>query len=234
MGVIRTYVIVVILAVSGLLARPAQAAAQTAVKLVYWPASVSGSVPGFTFATWNTGFVGADLRRETQSPWGFHLQFVTGGQSDIAGLPATGGTDRIWSGDVSYRWQGARTVVRAFAGYGSYHTEWTDGVNITAGTSSGLRLGVDLSVLAGERWRFNASYAYSPSNRTSTNILPSTATASAYDWSASVQYTTSGGWSLEAGYRVVSTDSGALPGYCFPDSCNAHYSGGLFTVGRTF
>ncbi len=218
------------------------------IKLTYWPTYMTASTSlGGGYASWDTGFWGLDYRLDSQSRWGAHLQWVSGSQSNGGGAWAslTSGTDTIWSADVSHRWQTANVIVRGFLGYGSYNWE----SNFSGGpylypsnqrfTSSGFRIGGDGTVLLKGNWSLNGSVAWSPSNLTSLKITSlgtssATTSASAVEWSVSLQYTSPSKWSVEGGYRGAHVGTGALPATSCSNPCTFQWAGFFITLGRTF
>ncbi len=206
-------------------------------KLIYWPSNnnlTSPSGPG----NWNAGLFGLDYRLEVPSPWGAHVQYLTGGQSSWGGFfsTVTSGTDTIWSADATYRWPTPTGIVRGFVGYGSYRGQFN---SVPLGnpvfTSNGVRLGAEATFPLRANWAVNGSLAWSPSN--STSIATASASDSATDWSIGLQYTmpTPDKWTVEGGYRVATVRSGILPTtFCSPSPCTFQWTGFFITAGRTF
>ncbi len=230
----RVLVAFVVLAFGiGLVPRAADASFE--VKLNYWPTTVTNSRSSGQFGNWDTNFWGGDLRWTSTSNWGIHLKYDTGSEGSWGGsyISATGGTDRIWSADLFYAWTLSPATVRTFAGYGDMRFESDFGA---AGPqvleANGYRIGADAQIpVPNTGWAFNASVAWYPSTSTSFSFVgfSSTSSASATDYSASVQYMWPQGWLVEAGYRWVNTDFGALAGTVCP--CTIRTSGPFFDVG---
>ncbi len=232
------------LVVAGLAPTAAQAQVTQTIKLLYYGSSATSANPG-TASTWSTGFYGLDYRIDAKlSPWGAHLQYITGTQSGGTGAAAgTSGTDTIYSIDATYRWQvqwqAQSATVHAFLGYGSITPNFNFAGAAQKFTSTGLRIGADVNVPIGINtpWSVNGAVAWYPSNSTqfSSAAVTSSASGSASDYSVSVQYTTPapGLWLAEAGYRGVSFGTGTLAGtICAP--CTHSWSGWFLAVGKIF
>ncbi len=231
---LRVLGVILTVLIAGLLPSAALAQPIQTVKLIYWPANITGSTSAGTFTTWNTGFFGVDYRVETQARWGFHLLYVGGSQSAWTGIlaGATSGNDSNWSADVSYRFPTPMATARGFLGYGSY----SSGTNINPRfTASGFRIGADATFPLGtSNWSLNGSVAYSPSNSTSSTASTVSASDTATDYSVSLQYTSASKWNVEVGYRGLNVGTGVLAGFCTPAACNFQSTGFFVTVGRTF
>ncbi len=222
---------------------PSPASAYLAeVKGFYWSTTPTLSNAGGQVANWSTPAYGGDFRLFfPPTPFGVHLQYVTGSQGSWGGLFAggTGGTDTIYSGDVFYTWHfpgapgvGSLLDLRTFAGYGRIQSSTTaPAVGQQTFTSNGFRVGVDVVVpFPATRWAFQGGVAYYPSNSTSltSSAGAGSASAQAWDYTASVQYTDPRGWLIEGGYRWLSADTGSVGGVC---PCTAKASGVFFAVG---
>jgi hypothetical protein len=225
---------VVLLFGIGIVPRPADASFE--LKLNYWPTTLTISRSSGQFGNWSTNLWGGDFRWTSDtSHWGIHLKYDTGSEGSWGGsyAGATGGTDRIWSGDLFYAWQLSMITVRGFVGWGDMRFESDFGA---AGPqvleANGYRIGADaMFPVPNTGWAFNGSVAWYPSTSTSFSFLgfSSTSNATASDYSASVQYMWPRGWLLEGGYRWVNTDTGALAGTVCP--CTLHTSGPFFDLG---
>ena len=235
------------------LATPGQAQPRTRIESLHtlslgiWPTSVTATAPP---GNWSTLLWILDYRLSSQQlPWGFHLQYATGSQSGSSFAP-TGGTDTIWSADITYRVPAAPLAVRGFAGFGSIQWQTTT----LRVTSRGLRVGLDaafpLPVAAAGAWSVNAAIAWYPSNTVSTLGVATVGSGSATDWSVSIRYkapsrtatsltaaadqspgrTTAGllsqgghDWDFEAGFRALRLTGSAY-----------NWSGFFLRIGKTF
>lgn len=178
------------------LAAPAEAQPRAPVEYLHsigfaiWPTSMTATGPG----SWNTTFWILDYRLSSlapQAPWGLHLQYATGGQSNWAGTFAgtSSGTDTIWSADVTYRVIADSTILYLFAGYGSL--QWA--TNTQRVTSSGVRVGLETfvpfhSTPAGGNWSLHGTFAWYPSNSVTAVGTTTTGSGAARDWSVSIRY----------------------------------------------
>ncbi len=242
-----------------------QALAQPRTRAVYphtisigvWPTSVTATEPG-GIGNWRTSLWILDYRFSSpQSPWGFHAQYATGGQGSWGGTfsTATGGTDTIWSADITYRFVTEPLTLRAFAGFGSIQTQTTLPSGTRRVTSEGARVGLDAVLLlqttaAGGYWALNAAVAWSPSNSVSAVGVTTAGSGPAADWSASIRYKLpprTARLTADAGAGALSvTAAGMLaPGghdfsfeLGFRDlnfaGSNYRWSGAFFMIGKTF
>lgn len=218
-------------------------------QLLYWSASASGGG-----SSWTTGFWDLEYGMiRVDSPWGYHLHYLTGSQS---GGP--GGTDTFWNIEASYALSGMRGLpARAFLGYGSYG--WTAPGAPGAVTSTGFRVGFDveqaLTVAPGGGFTLHYGFNWSPSN--SSRSSTGTSSGAVTDWSISLVYKfpsrmaaaqgideivytpnslilqprwrnpPSTDWSAELGVRGVSADAGSAASVY-------NWSGLFFGFAKTF
>ncbi len=231
-------VFVVLACIIALSPRPAAAAVE--LKLNYWPVTQFNMQthfegPGLTLA--RPVLWGGDLRWTSQRQWGIHLKYDTGTDSGWSfWFPANATTTHtMWSGDVFYALQVSSATFRGFVGYGSI--QWTQVAPAPAQqqlTASGWRFGADaMFPLPDSNWAINMSAAFYPSSSTTftyTGLPSGTGTSSAGDYSASIQYTWPAGWLAEAGYRLVTLNTGSLgPTYTAP--WTQQWSGPFFAAG---
>lgn len=165
-----------------------------------WFTSATATEPGGV-GTWRTTLWVLDYRASHEkSPWGFRLQYATGGQGGWGGTfaSASGGRDTMWGLDVSYRFRQARGMnLWGFAGYSSLSLESTlpAPTGTRRVTSSGLRIGADaempLSLATGAgNLSVTARLAWSPSNGVSSlsGGTTTTSSGSATEWSIALRY----------------------------------------------
>lgn len=183
------------------------------IKLTYWPTSVTATAGGA--ASWSTTMLVVDYRFNLPaSLWGFQFQYGTGAQGGWGGASsgASGGTDTIWSADVTYTWETPQLQLVGFAGYGSLKWETSLPAGTQRYTSAGVRIGVEALLPItrfshGEPyWAIITSVAWYPSNSTTflSGGTTTTGTASATDWSVGLRYK----WGREQIARTETTDPG--------------------------
>jgi hypothetical protein len=211
---------------------------------IYWPATAQlvTALPtnGGTILNWNAAMYGLDLRFDTRSHWGIHLNGVTGNQGSWSylGTPAgelsLTGTDTIWSADVSYTWQQPLpengllfSTFRAFLGWGDAKASTTLGNLQTRGfafnsatlseDSGGVRVGFDASYPFSSGWSIDGGVAYFPSTTTTGTVVAPSVGASTFSvggtgWDAAggIRYTSPSHWTAEVGYRVVKQNQNAF------------------------
>ncbi len=224
-----------------------------ALKLTLWPTSVTATNAGA--ANWTTTLLVFNYRFiQLESPWGFQLQYGTGGQGGWGGTSSTAlrGTDTIWSTDVTYRWVMDQYVLHGFAGYGSLQWETVLPGGTNRYTSSGLRVGADALVPLGQiatdgsYWAINAIAAWYPANTTSfvSGGTTTTGSGSSTDVTVSVRY------KLARPASAKGPDIGYQPTAVLPSSLfdgtswalelgyrwisGSGWSGAFLTVGKTF
>ncbi len=233
---IRTRTVALVLFVALALALvPTSALAQVnlthTVKVLYWSTNGTVTRTGSGNGTWNSSFYGIDYQGQSSSPWGLRLQFASGTQGSLGGsIGAFGaGTDSIYSIDATYLRPGETGFLRGFLGYGSISFS----NNSSMFRSSGIRLGGDFTLPVSPHWSLSGGVAYYPSNATTVSgtIASGSASATATDYTISLQYAASNQIVVEGGYRTVSADSGPVGAGC---PCNFGWSGFFLTVGRTF
>ena len=193
---------------------PARVQADTAeTKVFYWPSNTS-----FLGSGWKSSMLGMDFRDTFSFGWGMHVQYVMGGQSGFTGgfllAGANAGTDTVYLAEMVHEWQLSPLTLRASGGYGSIES-----LTYFSGTpqffrSQGFRLGTDLVFPIMGAFSMQAGGGWYPSNPTTLGGPGASffSSASASDWSVSVQYTDPRGWLVEGGYRQLSANGGSLPG----------------------
>jgi hypothetical protein len=229
---------------------------------VYWASSSEFfSAPGGgNLETWTSQLYGIDFRADTRSHWGVHLNGVTGSEGNWAFAGAApvglslGGTDTIWSADVSYLVQRPlpedpllTVTFRAFIGYGEAKGSLYSGNLLGLGSASltadstGPRVGFDFSYPFQSGWWLNAGLAYAPSVSTTVSgpvngsTQSATATGAGWDAQASVRYTSAARWNVEVGYRFVREIQNDLRisgvAIC---PCHTQWEGPFIAVGASF
>lgn len=151
------------------------------LQLYYWSASASGGG-----SSWTTGYWDLEYGMiQANSPWGYHLHYLTGNQS---GGP--GGTSTFWNVEASYLLRGRGDLdLRAKLGYGSYG--WTAPGAPGAVTSAGFRVGVSAikplqANPGGGGLSLHAGFNWSPSNSSQSSTGSSTGAVT--DWSIALFY----------------------------------------------
>lgn len=205
---------------------PTRVQADTAeTKFFYWPSRSS-----ITGSTWTSSMFGVDFRDTSPSHWGMHLQYAIGNQSGYGGgflaAGATGGTDTVYFAEMVHEWQLSTLTLRASGGYGFIESN-TNPLQFLR--SQGFRLGTDLVFPIMGAFSLEAGGGWYPSNSTTLGGAGGSffSSASASDWSVSVQYTDPKGWLVEGGYRQLTANSGPIVG-C---PCNLTLGGSFVSVG---
>jgi hypothetical protein len=183
------------------------------IKLTYWPTSVTTTMGGA--ANWSTTMLVFDYQFNLpNSLWGFKFEYGTGAQGSWGGASsgASGGTDTIWSADVTYTWEVRQFLLTGFVGYGSLKWETTLPAGTERFTSAGARIGVDALLPFyvspnGSNLAITASAAWYPSNSTTflSGGTTTTGTGSATDWAVGLRYK----W----GREIFGTTPMSDPGY---------------------
>lgn len=197
----------------------------------YWPAGVRFPGPGGT-ADWTTSFLTFEYRGEgVASPFGMRLQYAAGSESGW-NTPMATGQDAIWGADLTYRQQlqgqaaggeSPGAVARWMLGYGSLRWDNTDpfGAQLIQ-TTSGFRLGGEISLPFQSSWALTAGAVWYPGARTTvaSPALGSTdsASGSVVEYVVAVRYTP-GTWFVDVGYRGASVSYGTLSGGVFTGGC---------------
>lgn len=182
------------------------------LQLTYWPTSVTSTIGGA--ANWSTTMLVFDYRFNLpNSFWGFKFEYGTGAQGGWGGASsgASGGTDTIWSADVTYTWEVRQLLLTGFVGYGSLKWETSLPAGTQRFTSAGIRVGVDALVPFhvlpdGSNLGITASVAWYPSNSTTflSGGTTTTGTGSATDWSIGLRYK----WGRERATTTLMPDPG--------------------------
>jgi len=212
-----------------------------AVRLTYWPAAFTASIPSGQFANWSTGFWSAEYELRYPSGWGMQLQWAGGPQSGWGGVTAgsTNGTDTLWGASVLYARATGMGTLHALLGYGSYGWDIILPGPMNANfTSNGFRAGGGFRLDAGRAWSLAGTANWSPSNGTTLVVTPggmASSSDSAWEWALSVRYAPLGKWFVEGGYRDATVRTGVLSGTpCSPDPCTLRWTGWLVSIGRNF
>ena len=209
---------------------PTRVQADTAeTKFFYWPSSSS-----FTGSTWTSSMFGVDFRDTFASRWGMHVQYGIGNQSGFGGsfaaAGANAGTDTVYLAEIVHEWQLSTLTLRASGGYGFIQSITNIPGSPQFFRSQGVRLGTDLVFPIMGAFSVQAGSGWYPSNPTTLGGPGGSfySSASASDWSVSMQYTDpTGGWLVEGGYRQLSANGGSLPG-C---PCTLTCGGSFVSVG---
>lgn len=238
----RARLLIVPLVVAAVLVSTAlPAAAATTVSLRYWPTqhftALSG---GASLRTWDTGMISLGLRNDLPSNWGvsFNLDWGSQGNYNPASTWATGvsGNDSIWNINLHRNFPTATGAFSIFLGYESagFGTVFPGVAAAQTGRYTGFRAGADVRHMSGP-WSFMAWAAVGIGGTTTWDwpgVVATPQSTGGYfnEYGATLGFTTSSGWTIDGGYRVVTFGGGATAGFLQADH---RWQGWMIGISRT-
>jgi len=237
-----TWILIVPLIATALVATTGgPAAAQTWVSLRYWPTNHYTALSGgASLRTWDAGLISIGLRRDLASNWSASFNGDFGSQTNYgAGTTwagATSGNDSLWNINLHRNFPTPTGAFSVFLGYESagWGTLFPSFAAQQTGRYAGFRAGADVRHSIGP-WSIMAWGASGIGGTTTWNWPGFSPTAESTpgtfnEYGTTVGFTTTGGWTIDAGYRQVTFTGGATTNFV---AQNHRWQGWLIGVSRS-